>query len=149
MKLKHASTSFFFQLSLTSVLLLSANTWFLLKHHNIPDGRLFVLIPATSLVVLAVIACLALLSRLLQRRHMYLMTVFAGVLAALFMMFALRIQTAFQDMYLIPVAALKAFPYLGIFRPLPYLVIFGVGLAVYALSIIALKRVHRVQRPIV
>lgn len=132
---------FSFHFFLSSAMLLAANAWFLFKHHNIPDGRIFIELPVTSALILLYMFCFGAVSKkTLSDSTLYLMTICSAIISVAFMLFAINVQQVFQNFQIIPVSVLMTVPRLGIFSFMPYLVILGIGIGLYSISAPLLPR---------
>lgn len=126
--------------TLSSAMILAANASFLIASHNIPDGRLLVLLPVTSALILFWMLCFGIINkRLFHNNAPRFLTVYMTIISLLFVFFARDIQYIFQDVHFVPISILKSTPYLGIFPFSVYIIVLGISIAIYPLTVIALR----------
>ncbi len=130
------SNSFSASLLLSMVMLLAANAWFLFANHNIPDGRISFILPVTSVFVMLCAFYFGTVSnKVLGKGGSYLMTVYTAIVSVLFVLFA----HSAQFVHTVPESLLMV-PRVGLIPFSSYLIVFGLGMAIYPMLTIAARK---------
>lgn len=132
--------SFLLHFSLSAVILLLANAWFIYLNHNIPDGRITFMLPISSAFILVYAVIVGVIGMSFLGKNFYhWMTRYVVVLSILFVFLAPSVYFFFQDVHFLPKSILQI-GHMGIFPFSDYFVILGTGLALFPLFILGLRR---------